>query len=334
MNRILIALVLHFVSFAFAFNEASAFYIYEYAKIYNFEHKNENLNLSATVLFQEPLSFDYASTKITSDGGNIFFLQTELSFAIGKGTFTPSFLFGRGKWQSGDFEYFYGKPHLPSINAFSGTFNLGNSSVNAGFYFGKMQILNNEELELFNSDFYFSNVSYKYSANHLNATIGFVSANMNANGSLTAANQHYFLFPYSFYNADGLLKIKALYEITNLSFEGNFANYALKLGGVISLYGKMNGKMHYKHRKFYGQDEVFDTLATIQLKNNGFAFAILSINSKKIKFDKFAIQYGVQKPFIIPFGKSFNGISGETKNSVNLKDAFLSMLTANANIYF
>jgi len=326
-----------FANLALASDRAGAYFIYDYGRMFDIEHKSQNINLNAKILFQNPLSLDWDSTRIVSDGGKIFLLQAGYSFDLGSFTLTPSFLYGMGKWEKGDFEYFYGKPDLPNINGFEISLSYDFTHLlSASYYFGGAKLLSNDgDEELFDSDFYLCNIFYKYAIKrYFNLSAGFVSANMETDGVLTAQNQGYFLFPYNFYNAAGYLNVNAVYGIADLNFESEFANYSLKFGGVLAIDGEMNGDMHYKYRKFYGDDEIFDSINTLHFKNNGFVFSTVGVNTKKIKLGEIFLQYGIQKPFAIPFGKIFpkNSINGE--NFLNAKNIFLTLLTANANIYF
>jgi len=326
-----------FANLAFASARASAYFIYDYGRMFDIEHKSQNINLNAKILFQNPLSLNWDSTKITNTGGKFFLLQTKFPFELGSFILAPSFLYGIGKWEKGDFEYFYGKPDLPAINGFEISLSYDFTHLlSTSYYFGNAKLLNNNgDEELFDSDFYLCNVFYKYAPKtYFNLAVGFTSANMETDGALTAQNQGYFLFPYNFYNATGYLNVKAVYGIADLNFASKFANYGLKLGGVLAIDGKMNGDMHYKYRKFYGTDEVFDSINTLHFKNSGLVFSTVGVNTKKIKFNEIFLQYGIQKPFIIPLGKIFPNNSTNNKKSLSTKDIFLTMLMANVNIYF
>jgi len=325
-----------FANLALASEKASAYFVYDYGKMFDIEHKSQNINWNAKILFQNPLSFDWDSTKMISDGGKIFLLQAEFPFDLGSFILTPSFLYGMGKWEKGDFEYFYGKPDLPNINGFEISLSYNFSHLlSANYYFGNVKLLNNRNAELFSSDFYFCNAFYKYAPkNYFSLSAGFASVNMEMDGALTAQNQSYFLFPYSFYSTAGSLDVKAIYGAADLNFGSGFASYGLKLGSVLAIDGEMNGNMHYKHRKFYGDDEVFDSINTLHFKNSGLVFSVIGVNTKKIKLGETLLQYGIQKPFIIPFGKIFSKNSINEGKSLSAKDIFLTLLTANLSVYF
>lgn len=315
-------------------NRAGANFVYEYGKMFEAELNSSRINLNAKILFQNPLSFDWNSTSIESDGGELVFLSASFPFSINTLTLKPSFLFGNGIWKRGDFEHFYGKPDLPNVLGFGMSFYQGPSAFCVHYILGKAKLLNNNEsAELFNSDFYIYNAFYKYDVNNnLDLAVGFAGLNAEAGGALTAENQGYFLFPYAFYEANGYLDAKAIYALANLKIKTASAEYGLDFGALTALSGKIAGNMHYKYRKFYGTEEVFETLNPVQIKNSGIAFSILSIKTKKISFGKNHIQYGIKKPFAVSFGEVFP--KNEENSSDFLKDIFLSGLTANVDIWF
>jgi hypothetical protein len=210
----------------------------------------------------------------------------------------------------------------------------GGNSLGAAYYFGEAKILNNENEHLFRSDFYLWNVFYEYSAKPAGLLAGFASASMDADGALTAANQRYAFFPYNFYNADGKFDIKAVYGIADLNFESRSAIYALKLGSVFATGGEMNGNMHYRYRKLFGTDEIWDSISTVRFKNNGLVFAIISLSTKKIKINNSYFQYGIHKPLAVPFGETFGNNAGSGEKSIKPRDIFLKMLTARMDVWF
>ena len=334
--RKLFLIVVFFAELAFASNEASAYFIYDYGKIFEIEHKSQNINLNAKILYQSPVSFNWNSTDIKNDGGKIVLFSASFPFNIDSFILEPSFLFGNGNWQKGDFQYFYGKPDLPYVLGFSMYFYHYSNTLGANYIFGNAKLLNNREnAELFDSDFYIYDVFYKFNINKdFNFYTGFARLNIEAIGALTAENQGYFLFPYAFYEASGYLDAKAIYGFANFKLRTEMAEYGFDLGALAIIGGKITGDMHYKYRKFFGTEEIIESLKPVQMGNNSFIFSIFSIKSKKIKIGKNYIQYGIQKPLAIPFGKLFYE-SQNIGNSDNIvKNAFFWGLTASVNFYF
>ncbi|MDR2732283.1 MAG: hypothetical protein LBB36_03595, partial [Fibromonadaceae bacterium] len=158
----LIAPLLLFTNTALALDRVGAVFVYEYAKLYALEQNFSNVNFNAVLLFQNPLSLDWDGTEIKSDGGKVFLFNAKFPFDAGFATLTPHFSYGSGVWRSGDFYRFYGKPHLPGVSGFGMCAGRGGNSLGAAYYFGEAKILNNEDEDLFSSDFYLWNVFYGY----------------------------------------------------------------------------------------------------------------------------------------------------------------------------
>lgn len=324
---------------AFALNEASAYFVYDYGRMFEADFNNEKINLNAKILFQNPFYFDWSSTDVKStvienDGGEVIFLSADFPVNINSYILKPSFFFVGGSWEKGSFQYFNGKPDLPQVLGLGMSFYHGLNLLSMHYILGKAEILSNdEEWKLFSSDFYIYNLFYKLGINkNIGIAAGFTGLNIEASGALTARNQGYFLFPYAFYEVNGKLNAKAAYAIADLKLESKIAEYSLNTGALMLVNGKLTGNMHYQYRKFYGTSEHFETLTPVQIKNNGIIFSILSIKTKKISIGKNYVQYGVQKPIAMPFGDAFPKSSGT--GEVSLKAAFLWGLTVNMNLYF
>ena len=325
-----------FAELAFAFNGASANFVYDYGRMFEAQLQSDRINFNAKILQQNPLSVNWNSTNVKSEGGEVVFLTAGFPFNINSFILEPSFLFVNGSWQKGDFDYFYGKPDIPKILGFSISFCRGSGFFMANYVLGNLKLLNNaEDAELFNSDFYVYNAFYGFNASEkLNLSVGFAGLNVEATGTLTAENQQYFLFPYLFYIANGYMNAKVAYGSAYLGLKSKVAEYGIDFGTFYMLDGELKGDMHYKHRKFYGTEEFFETLNPVQFSGNGFVFLILGIKTKKINIGENYIQYGVKKPLVVPFGKNFPSGSGDIKSREFLKDVFLWGLTASASIYF
>jgi len=333
IHKVFLSLIF-LATLAFASYEAGANFIYEYGQMYSADVSSKNINFNAKALLQNELVFNWNTTSLKSDGGEIVLLSLAFPFSTDLCTLEPSIMFGSGAWKKGDFQYFYGKPDLPAVFGFEMSIN----NIDLFYFFGNAKLLNNQEnRELFNSDFYLYNALYQYRINKgINLAAGFMGLNVEASGALTAENQGYFLFPYAFYKASGHIDAKTIYALTNLKLESGSAEYGLDFGVLEVLSGKLSGNMDYKYRKFYGTEEHIETLTPVQLKNSGIIFSILSIKTKKIKIGENNFQYGVHKPFALPFGAAFPNSFGnsEASRNISVKDILLFGLTASLNVYF
>jgi hypothetical protein len=331
-----------FAGTALASNEASAYFVYDYGKMYEVEHKSQNIDLSARILFQNPIFLSRNSIDIENNGGKIALVSASFPFNINSYVLEPAILFGNGTWEKGDFDYFYGKPSLPLVFGFGMSFYRGSNSITANYIFCNGKILNNQgDVELFESDFYIYNVLYRLNASkNLNLYVGFAELSIEAAGALTAENQGYFLFPYLFYETSGRLDVKTVYGMANLKAESALVEYGIDLGTLVALSERSTGNLHYKYRKkfanFYGAEEISRDFYPVHIKGSGIVFSILSIQTKKIRVGKNYIQYGVKKPLAIPFGKFFSESEDidDTERNMSIKDVLLWGLTTNMSIYF
>ncbi|GBU25490.1 hypothetical protein R83H12_02133 [Fibrobacteria bacterium R8-3-H12] len=309
--------------------------------MYEAEHRAQNMDLSAKILFQNPVSFRWNSAGVESDGGRIALFSASFPFSINSYVLEPSLMFGNGVWEKGDFQYFYGKPDLPFVLGFGMSFYQGSNSFVANYMLCNGKILNNQEdAEFFNLDFYIYNAFYKFNASkNFNLYAGFAGLNAKAAGALTAENQGYFLFPYLFYETGGHLNIKTVYGMANLKAEYALAEYGVDLGALVAVSEKNTGNLHYKYRKkfadYYGEKEISRDFYSMSIKGSGIVFSVFNIQTKKMRLGENYIQYGVKKPFAIPFGKLFSARNFEKNEySISVKDVLLWGLTANANVYF
>jgi len=341
IRKVFLSLAL-FVKIALASNEASAYFVYDYGKMYEAEHKSQGIDLSAKILLQNPISLSWNSIDIENNGGKIVLFSASFPFSINSYVLEPVILFGNGIWEKGDFGYFYGKPDLPLVWGLGMSFYRGPNSFTANYMFCNGKILNNQgNVELFNSDFYIYNAFYKFNANkNLSLYAGFAELSVEAAGALTAENQGYFLFPYLFYEASGHLNIKTVYGMANLKAKSALAEYSIDLGTLVALNERSTGNLHYKYRKkfanFYGEKEISRGFYPVRINGSGIAFLGLGIQTKKIRIGENYIQYGVKKPLAIPFGKFFSESENfnDVEHNMSVEDAFLWGLTANVNIYF
>lgn len=326
-RKFLLTFIAFLANIALASNRASAYFVYDYGQMIDVESELNNIDWNAKFLFQNPISIYWNNTNIENDGGKVFLLQTQFPVELGSFILTPSFLIGTGEWENGDFDYFYGKPDLPYINGIdiSLTYSIKHQ-LSASYYFGNAKIVNeikkkNATYELFNSDFYFGTIFYRYAFMYA----GFAFASMKASGSLTEENQRYFLFPYKFYHLTGDLNVKAVYSMLDFRFA--------KLGVLYAIDGKMKGDMNYKYRKWFGTDEHFETLNPVRFKGSGFVFCLLGLETK-IKLGENHIQYGVFKPLAMPFGNVSPTSEVKSSKEELLKDVFLLGLTARVSVFF
>ncbi len=336
ITRKLIGSFVLLTSAAFASSKASASFVYELGEMVEAELETKAFHFNTKILFQNPLSFSWKSTDIRSDGGKIVLLTAGFPFRFSALSLKPSFLFAAGKWEEGEFEYFYGKPDLPRVLGTSLNADYAFHKFGADFLSGNAKLLNNaEDAELFDADFYLYHAFYEFHAGSaFKFRAGFAGFKMEALGALTAGNQRYFLFPYAYYEACGTMNAKAVYGLATVSLESGFLKYGVDLGVFYLVDGKIKGNMHYQYRKFFGDEEVYDRIHP-ELKNSGLLFSVLSIKTKEIKIGKMAVTYRIQKPLAYPFGRIFpKGENTGSSGMNSVKKAILWGLSTGISIGF
>ena len=247
--------------------------------------------------------------KITNEGAQGFYLGSALGVEIRDIKITPSVLFGKGKFEKGDFNYFYGKPNIPFF------WHIGLSAeyeeahkINFSYQKFGVDILNNKEMPLFYSDIFIFGVNYKYSflipqkPHSFYGILGLNYVDFSATGSLNPANQQYFLFPYAFFNIEGSADAFVVWTAFSSEFQRKYLTHSLKIGAGNIFGEEINADIHFKYRKFFGDDET-EIDETLNLKNTGLAFFLYSLESPSLKIrNRAGLRLGLQKIFAGPWG--------------------------------
>ncbi|MDR0304538.1 MAG: hypothetical protein LBH98_07210 [Chitinispirillales bacterium] len=250
--------------------------------------------------------------KITNGGAKGFCIGSKLGIDLKNVKITPSVLFARYIFEDGDFNFFYGKPDIPKFLHLNLSAEYEKRhKINFSYENFILNILNNDEMRLFYSDNYVFGAYYKYSflsSQKLRNFYGFLGINYAdflVNGSLTPANQRYFLFPYSFFNVNGNANIFDIWMAISFNLQQKYLNHQFKIGGFNIFDGEINANIHYKYRKFFGDEETSKNIETIDLKNAGFLFFLYSFESPDFNIkNKLYIYLELQKIFICPVGIS------------------------------
>jgi len=305
---------------------------YDFAKIHP-EFSAGYIELSQTDV--------YAGTKkITSGGGEGFYIGASAGFDVRDFVVTPSVLFAKGKFKDGDFNFFYGKPDIPKILhlGLSGEYDRRHK-ISFTFTGFELDILGNDSADMGNPSLFDAEGSvfgggYKYSrygdedddeeaarANdgtalpRFSAAAGLHRADLSARGSLTAANQKYFLFPFEFYDIDGREDATIGHAVFDINFKRTRLQQSLKFGAVHVIGGNAVADIHSKRRKFFGKDEDFDT-KSMDLQNTGLGFVSYAVEAPRWKItEKIHLDFKVRKTLACPWGirKFAGGKDGEKK---------------------
>lgn len=277
-----------------------------------FDFGNISPQISAGFLSQSeieiPFSHRGSQRLITNYGARGFYLGSKLGLNIRDIRFTPSFLFARGRFEDGDFHYFFGKPDVPYLLHFglSAEFRerhkIGVSHQNFA-----LNIVNNNEMPLFNSENYVFGINYRHlflpqRLLKLNGILGANYVNLSASGSLSPANQQYFLFPYMFFNIDGTVNAFVVWTAFSFELQRKILQHHFVVGAANIFSGDFNADAHYLYKRFFGGREGREVL-TQNLNNTGFPFVLYYLKSPNLNIrDRVNINFGLRNIIGVPFG--------------------------------
>jgi hypothetical protein len=275
-----------------------------------------------------------------NDGGEAVFVGVSLPVYLDPITIVPSFSTGSVYLNDGSLYWFFGKPVLPPL------YNYGLAAGFAGAHFLnlryldiKPEIRSNEDERLFTAalDVFLASYTLKLGpagprkeqgGHRFEGTAGWLYAGGSLEGALTASNQNYMLFPFSFFSATGSLSTHVVYGMARLFFWPSIFRFDITLGAAHIVEGEINAGYHFKMKQLFSGSEFQGELDPLRLNNTGAAFLLfnggIALQGSSRPYPR-AIFLGIQKAFAIPWGyKKFipGGSSESETDSTGIRSAF------------
>jgi hypothetical protein len=274
----------------------------------------------------ELFSSETEDFSVDNEGGGGLFFSAQAPVHIGEWSIAPSFLYGSGSWDDGDLYWFFGKPKMPALAGYGLSLQYrGQHELAFRSLFMDMDIHNNVEEKLFDSHLDAYSAYYRFSLEVLNlrpgGTLGWFSATVGADGALTASNQHFWEFPYSFYSAQGSFVVHAGFGAVDLKQTFSFFQYHIMIGVAHIFWGEGAVDTHYKKKKLWGGEEGFDTMS-LDMGGIGAAFMLLDAGLPALRLgrqSKAQLSLGLKKLFVIPWG--YEQLSPGSSASPEMSDA-------------
>ncbi|MDR2019812.1 MAG: hypothetical protein LBQ14_03510 [Treponema sp.] len=313
-----------------------------------FDAARFGLDFSCGFFHHALFSSETEAFSVYNDGGQGFFVNVKAPVHIGEWSIVPFFLYGAGGWAEGSLYWFFGKPRIPALTISGLSLRYQEQHELAFRYlFMDMDILNNDAERLFDSRLDAYTAYYRFSTEisnlRLGGSLGWVYAAAGTNGALTASNQHYAYFLYNFYHIDGSLGVHAGFGTVDLGQVFPFFQYRLMIGALHIFQGAGSADIHYKKKKLFGGEEIFDTMP-LDIGGLGAAFILLDAGIPAIglgRRDKVHLSLGLKKLFAVPWGyeQAFPGASalpGASSSSGNslLKTILFSGLSLYGSLYW
>ena len=267
------------------------------------------LNLSS-------INFDLTETqtaanevKFTNGGAKGFYAGSELGFSVQNFEITSSFTFARGKFEDGDFQFFWGKPDIPRFLQWGLSLEYDKRhKLSLSYKNFDLNIINNIDMPLFLSNAQILSADYKYSLfiseklPEFYAYSGFAFADFSMNGALTPANQRYMLFPYIQYNLSANVNAFAVWAGASTVIQGKHLKHRLKAGFANIFHGDINRNVDYEYKRFFGGEEG-NIVEETDLSRTGFGFLLYAPESPRLRIaNRVNIYFGMRKVFAMPWG--------------------------------
>ncbi|MBE6349765.1 MAG: hypothetical protein E7062_03300 [Spirochaetaceae bacterium] len=247
--------------------------------------------------------------------------------------------------KDGDLYYFYGNIHAPFMGHYGINLHYKNHRIEFSYLGGKIDIQNDDEQPLFYSvekdfhgGYYFS---FKKETWQIQPYISYDFFIGEFIGSLTSANQGYFLFPYRFYNLEGQISTQIVCLGTDFLCKKNNWDFLIHYSTqfFVQQKGFYNADWQYKNNIFFdgssgNENSLLNYLNLAGVTCIKFANSY-NFYSKKINF-KLNFAKNIVLPFQIPqkSDSPSNSFFEKYLENVSVKDFIISYLFSGLSLSF
>jgi hypothetical protein len=263
--------------------------------------------LTGTYFEHGDLLITSGETVIESQGGKGFLFSTAVPLTLTGFTLTPSWTYGTGHWDEGSFYWFLGRPDLAALHVLGLSLDYrGMHTLDMGYLMLDLDILNNLGEFLFDGELTGLIPSYRFALDtgplRFEGLLGWFHGSLSLEGALTASNQHYAFFPYSYYNVDIRSPLDAGYATLDLRYRRRIFQGHFTLGAFRFFSGGFSGNMDFKYKELFGGKTEQADIPLRDVRGVGAAFLLLDGG---LVFDRQKASragLSLQKAFILPFG--------------------------------
>jgi hypothetical protein len=273
------------------------------------------LHVYGTLLRAGYSELETGGTQFYNYGGAANFFGVSLPLYLGPFVITPSFLTGSAYPGDGSLYWFFGKPVVPALYGYGLAAGYAETHIlELGRLDTEPEILSNEEELLFTARLKIFRASYtlklgpvapkpEEGRRRFEGTAGWLYTEGSAQGALTSSNQHYALFPFSFFSVTGSLKAHIAYGLVRLLFRPSFFQFDITLGAAHVLWGEANGGYHFKMKRLFSGSEFQGEVDPVGLSNTGLAFLLFDGGIVlQGPYRPYTVSLGIQKAFAVPWG--------------------------------
>ncbi|MDR2618378.1 MAG: hypothetical protein LBC62_05855 [Treponema sp.] len=260
---------------------------------------------------------ELGNVEFYNQGGEAGFFGVSLPLYLGPFMVAPSFLSGSARFNDGSLYWFFGKPLVPRLYGYGlAAGYTGIHRLELRYLGAEPEIRSNDDEGLIATDLNIFLASYalklgpaaskpEAGRRRFEGRAGLLYAEGSAEGSLTASNQHYVLFPFSFFTVSGSLKAHIAFGLVRLLFQPSFFQFDITFGVFHVLQGEANADYHFKMKRLFGSSEFQGEVDPIGLDNTGLAFLALDggiVFRRPYRPEPYTLSLGIQKIFALPWG--------------------------------
>jgi hypothetical protein len=315
-----------------------------YTGKFGFDTPIMGLNLGLGFFTHDRINIEAGKTSLFNNGGKGYFAGFEAPFHLGGIDITPLFYRGCGEWESGSLYWFFGKPDLPSLLVYGLSLADARHTLSFRYVSADINIKSNDNDSLFGSHINAYSLYYTISLEkkpvRFEGTLGWFYAKAAVDGALTASNQHYFAFPFSFYNISGSLESHAGFANLDLQYSRSIFRCAAGIGLVHIFHNEGTAHTRYKWKKLFGGEESADELP-LDIGGLGLAYMRLDAGISNVRIGREKnrrLSLGLQKIFLVPWGyeRFFQESAASTGAAVSEEDSAkwaLSVIFSGLSLY-
>jgi hypothetical protein len=271
-------------------------------------------HVSGALIRSGRFDLDTGDVQMYNEGGKTNLFNFSLPLYLGPFVLSPSFLTAYGYLYDGSLYWFFGKPLVPSLYGYGLSAGYAGTRTLELRYFGaEPEIRSNEEEELFTArlNIFLASCTLKLGPAvskgryRFEGSAGWLYTEGTAQGALTASNQHYAFFPFSFFSVTGSVDAHIAFGLVRLLFRPSIFQFDITLGALHVLSGEAKADYHFRMKRLFGGDEFQGEVDSVRLGNTGLAFLLFDggiVLPGPYRPEPSVFTLGIQKIFALPWG--------------------------------
>jgi hypothetical protein len=235
-------------------------------------------------------------------------------------TITPFFLAACSSAGNGSFYWFFGKPVIPEF--YDTGLSVKYKPFQVTVHTGRLDLVinNNNDENLVQGAFLFTGASFSsdFTAGrwNLKPAFGYLYVNGTFSGSLTAENQLYLFFPYTYYTVEGSVLCHILTVSFDCSYRADFFIFALQSAAAFfpEQTGTYTADWKYKNSLFFDGSSGSESGSLNSMNMAGCVCVTPSV-TVDMTSGRMPLVITLSKLFVVPFSFAESGADSENQST-------------------